>query len=303
MMNSGRLFPGSSMVIEDVLRGESAEDAAALRPSLVQLRAAADRPVPVPSVQLQRLLDLSAGVDGAPTAVVTELDTFRAARASKGAARYGVKRRVAATSVAVMVLLGAGTGVAAAVDGDVRDRIVASVAQVAPVLKPAPAPSPAPVEPAVAAPAPEVLPEAPAVPVAAPAPVAAPPVEVVQAPAISADDAPGDDGADGRDRGHGNQADAGSDDRPRGAPAAASGSVAPGEGQGNGRGADVGPGTGPGNGRGAGQGNGQGQSQGAAANGAWVPPGQAKKAATKQEAAAEWQITEMLKHLKHLKRK
>jgi hypothetical protein len=56
MLNTGR-NPGSSQVIEDALADETTEDAELLRPMLVQLRAAADRPVPAPSAALQLLLD------------------------------------------------------------------------------------------------------------------------------------------------------------------------------------------------------------------------------------------------------
>lgn len=292
MMNSGRLFPGSSLVIEDVLRGEPAEDAAALRPSLVQLRAAADRPVPVPSVQLQRLLDLNAEESGgAPTAVVTELGAFRAAREGKGLARYGAKRRVAATSLAVMVFLGAGTGVAAAVDGGVREGIVASVARVAPALVPVPAPVPAPVAAPVAVPAPVVAPEAPVVPVAAPAPVPAPAVEVARAPMAA--DVP-DDAADAPDAVEGDGPDG------QGHGKADGGAAAAGPGRGQGAAAAGAPGD-AGDSQGNGRGNGnaaQGQGQGSAVkDAAWVPPGQAKKASGR-ETAAERQVAEMLKHLK-----
>jgi hypothetical protein len=176
MMNSGRLFPGSTLVIEDVLRGETAEDTAAVRPALVQLRASADRPVPVPSVELQRLLDLGTG-RAVACADVTQLDAFRAHHEGKGSRRYGTKRRAAVTSMAVFMLLGAGTGVAAAVDSGVRQQIATHVASVGAVLAPR-APAPATVV--------EVVPEVPDTAPLTPAPVGTPAAPVAAPVAPSA---------------------------------------------------------------------------------------------------------------------
>lgn len=281
MMNSGRLFPGSTLVIENVLREERAEDAAAVRPALIQLRASADRPVPVPCAELQRLLDKGTG-RAVACADVTQLDAFRAHREGKGSRRYGTKRRAAVTSLAVAMLLGAGTGVAAAVDGGVRQRIATHVATVGAVLAPR-APAPATVV--------EVVPEVPDTAPVAPAPVVAPaapvaPSAAVEAPAPTVEVQPAPEVAEAPAReAPGNSGNA-----------EVPGGAAAGNHEGTGMAEVKAPAVSPGS-SGTGKGHGGVGAGTAPMAEDWVPPGQAKKAVEDVVKSAKGKVRDRLKEL------
>jgi hypothetical protein len=187
MLTTGHLTRNLN-IIDSVLEDETPEDAATTRPMLLQLRATTVRDIPAPSAALQLLLDIPE-----PPAHVARLGAYRTRRELQGHARYGARRRVAATSFAVIALLGAGTGVAAAMDGGIRRQIEESIARVGMVLGPA---NPAHIEYAPEPPIPVIAAktETVATPVApfapTPEPVVTPPAQAVPPEPAPAAEAP-----------------------------------------------------------------------------------------------------------------